>query len=115
MNIVDLYNKENDSEQEKFHSLRKEYRYLIIIQVEQDGKKYSSSNVTPISDIKLAKEIAIKNFKVNLKNKANIIIRGFKYLFADVPISNIITGTKYEMQCISCKSLSEEEIIKLNS
>jgi hypothetical protein len=113
MNLDDLFYEEN-SEDQKTQNLRKEYRYLIIIQVEQDGKKYSSSNVTPITDIKLAKEIAIKNFNVNLKNKANIIIRGFKYLFADVPISNVIMGTKYEMQCISCNSLSEEEIIELN-
>jgi hypothetical protein len=90
----------------------KEYRYIIIVQLEQGDKLYSSSNKEPVNDIKLAKKIAIDNFDVNLKisEKDNIIIRGFKYIYADVPIFNIITGTHYEMQCISCKSLTEQEI-----
>jgi hypothetical protein len=111
MTITDLYNEENQLKKESIH-LKKEYRYVIIVQIEHNNKMYSSSNKEPINDLKKAKQIALKNLKVNFKitNKDNIIIRGFKYLYADIPIKNIITGLRYEMQCISCKSLTEEEI-----
>jgi hypothetical protein len=111
MTITELYNETNYTKQES-KQLRKEYRYVLIIQLEHEGKLYSSSNKNPVNDLKLAKEIALKNFHVNfnITNKDNIIIRGFKYLYADVPINDIILGTKNEMQCISCKSLTEQEI-----
>jgi len=93
-------------------SLRKEYKYLIIIQIEHEGKIYTSSNKDPVNDLKLAKEIAVKNFPVNLQitNNDTVLIKGFKYIYADVPINTVITGICYEFQCIACESLTEDEL-----
>lgn len=91
--------------------LQKEIRYLIIIKVENNGEIFSSSNKEPVANLKLAKEIALKNLKVNFTlNESIVFITGYKYIYASVPINNIITGTHYEMQCIHSESLSEEEI-----
>jgi hypothetical protein len=93
-------------------ALQKEYKYLIIIQIKQDDKIISSSNKEPVNSLKLAKEIALQNFPVNIKINSNdiVLIKGFKYIYADVPVESLITGSKYEFQCIACESLTEEEI-----
>lgn len=89
---------------------KKEYRYLIIIQYYQDDKVYTSTNKVPINDLKLAKQIAMEKFPVNITNTGKILLKGFKYIYAEVPIETIVMGTKYEMQCIACESLTEEEL-----
>jgi hypothetical protein len=88
--------------------LKKEIRYLIIAQGEFEGKTYSSSNKNPHLDLEFAKKTALDNFPVNIKT--NICLHGYKYIYAEVPIYNIIMGTKYELQPIYCKVLTQEEL-----
>jgi hypothetical protein len=83
--------------------MRKENRYLIVAKT-SDGKIHS--NKIPITDLDSAKKQALQN--VNIQNMINI--NGIKLVYADVPVSDVINGTHYEMQCIASNALSAEEL-----
>jgi hypothetical protein len=116
MTIEELFEEENSNKpKQEVHNLRKETRYLIIVQVSHEGKTYSSSNKIPIADLKKAKEIAVNNLPKDLllTKEDYCIFKGFKYIYADVPIKGLISDDRYEMQCILSKSLTEEELKSL--
>jgi hypothetical protein len=116
MTIEELFEEENNSKpKQEIHNLRKETRYLIIVQVNHDGKVYSSSNKIPITDLKKAKEIAVKCLPKNLSltKEDYCVFKGFKYIYADVPIKGVVSEDRYEMQCVLSKSLTEEELKQL--
>ena len=94
--------------------IKQELRYIIIIEIIHENKRYSFSNIKPNKNIKEAKEIALKKvkkkIKFNLTDKNFITFSCLEILFSDVPVEKLLKENATEMQAIQSRWLSNEEL-----
>ena len=104
------YAKSLIEETEYEHQIKSEKRYLIIVEIVTNKRKYVLSNKNPNSNIKQAKEDVLSKFKRKLKSTDIISFRCLEITFADVLIETMLAQSKWEMQPIHSRWMSPEEM-----
>jgi hypothetical protein len=92
--------------------IRSEKRYMIIVEFIHKNRKYVNANKVPEIDANKAKEKAFGKFK-NLKPHKDDLLtfRCLEITYAHVPIeTTLLSQTKYEMQPIISKWLTNEQL-----
>lgn len=88
-----------------------ENRYLVIIEVIKDKKKYAFSNKTPEADLKEAKRKALSKSAFKVSNTDILTMRVLEIQFADVPVDQPLSDeTYYNVEPIYSRWLLPEEI-----
>ena len=90
-----------------------EKRYLVIIEVIKDKKRIVGTNVTPISNLQEAIEISYDKIKHRITENDSLTYRVMELVFADVPIETLLGGEQYEVQPITSRWLSIDELKQL--
>lgn len=110
MNIEEMASNLGINLKEK--KLRVEKKYIVYLTLTEFEKIYTSFNEKP-EDFKKAKKIAIKKIYKYITPKSILEIKCQEIIYADVPIKKELFN-KLELQPISSKWLSNEEIKKIN-
>ena len=88
--------------------VKSEKRYLVIVEVVHNDKKYVGANQLPHIDIQLAKRQALECIKVKVKQTDLITFRCLEIIYADVPVED-----KWEMQPVFSRWIKPEELKSL--
>jgi hypothetical protein len=94
------------------HQLVKEKRYCVIIHVLRKKKTFMGANRTPHRDLAEAKKTAWAELikQVRPKKSDVLTIKCMELEYCDVPINTVLAGTTYEMQPISNRWMTPEEL-----
>jgi len=92
-------------------TIKSEIRYIIIVELVHNKRRYTSTNKIPDTDILRAKEMAFARFKkLKIKSTDLITFRCLEIKYADVPIESVLTPLRIEMQPVFSKWLTPEEL-----
>ena len=106
-----------DIEQVTEKRIRQEYRYLFVIELLHKNKKYSESNYKPITDLVKARRIAYNRLKKKVKFKISdkdfITFSCMEFLYSDVPVEKVLKENSMDLQCITSRWMTNEELEEL--
>src|SRR5215469_12528306 len=80
--------------------IKYEKKYLVIIEIIRNDKKYSMSNIDPIKDIHEAKKIALSKAAIKIKDDDTLSFRVLEIHYADVLIESNIQEPFWDFQPI---------------
>jgi len=98
------------------NSIKTEKRYNIFIQIVRDGKTVTGATQKSKRDIIEARNEAIRNLgkKYHKRKEGDLVsIKGLEITLSSVPINTVLSGKKFELQPISSRWLTPEELENL--